>query len=133
MLGSVVHQCEGDVLRAETMLRRAAETASPADRPYVLDLLAPLLISRGLFTRAATAIASSVADPALETGRLALRAIVDAATGNAHLAGEHATAARERAARLDDDVLRLRVSQRLAMAAYYRSDAFEALEEGAGG
>ncbi|MBV8581081.1 MAG: response regulator transcription factor [Candidatus Eremiobacteraeota bacterium] len=133
MLGSVVHQCEGDVLRAETMLRRASETASPADRPYVLDLLAPLLISRGLFPRAATVIASSVADPALETGRLALRAIVDAATGNVRLAGEHAAAARERAARLDDDVLRLRVSQRLAMAAYYRSDAFEALEEVAEG
>jgi DNA-binding CsgD family transcriptional regulator len=133
LLAATIRQCEGDVLRAESTLRRAAETASEAERPYVVDLLAPMLISRGLFARAAALLGTMAAPPALEAGRLALRSVIDAAAGNLKLSEEHGSAAREALVRLDDDVLRLRVHQRLAMAAYYRGRSTEALDDVAQG
>ena len=133
LLSATAWQCEGDVLRAESTLRRAAETASRSDMPYVVDLLAPLLISRGIFSRAAALLGTMPIAPALEAGRLALRSVIDAAAGNVKLSDEHACAARDVLARLDDDALRLRVHQRLAMAAYYRGRSTEALDEVAQG
>ena len=132
MLASTVWQCEGDVLRAESALRRAAENASGDDRPYVIDLLAPLLISRHLYTRAASLLATT-ASPALELGRIALQAVIDAANGTARLSAERAAAVREALTHLDDDVLRLRIHQRLALAAYYQGNAAESLEQAAQG
>jgi ATP/maltotriose-dependent transcriptional regulator MalT len=129
ILSAVAWQCEGDVMRAESALRRAAEVATDADRPYVVDLLAPLLISRGLFTRAAAALATVPATAPFEAGRQALRAAIDAAAGNVELSAKHACEARDALARVDADALRLRVHQRLAMAAYYRGDGSEALDE----
>lgn len=129
LLAATAWQCEGDVLRAESTLRRAAERASPLDCEYVADVLAPLLVSRGLYTRASAMLAAVRTVPALEAGRLALRAIIDAATGATELSEHEAVLARERLAELDDDLLALRVSGRLAMAAYYRGDAAVGLDE----
>jgi DNA-binding CsgD family transcriptional regulator len=129
LLASTAWQCEGDVLRAESALRRAAESASEEDRPYVIDLLAPLLIARHLYSRAATLLAKPSRSTQFEVGRIALRSVISAATGAVSLSAREAAAARDAVLRLDDDVLRLRVNQRLAMAAYYRSDAATALEE----
>jgi DNA-binding CsgD family transcriptional regulator/AraC-like DNA-binding protein len=130
LLASTAWQCEGDVLRAESALRRALQRASEDDRPYAIDLLAPLLISRHLYTRAAALLGTTaLRSQVFETGRLALRSIVDAATGAVGLSEREAAAALEAVSRLGDDVLRLRVHQRLAMAAYYRSDAAAALQE----
>jgi DNA-binding CsgD family transcriptional regulator len=118
------------MLHAESALRRAADRASAADRPYVIDLLAPLLVSRGMFARAAAAIATT-APPTreLEVGRLALSSVVHAATGAARLSAREARAAREGLAARGDDALRVRVHERLALAAYYREGAAAALEE----
>jgi len=132
LLASTAWQCEGDVLRAESALRRAAEGASTEDRPYVVDLLAPLLISRGLFTRAAALLGTTVS-PKFELGRSALQAVIDAANGATQLSEERAATINEALPQLDDDVLRLRIHQRLALAAYYRGDAAEALEDAAEG
>jgi len=129
LLAATASQCEGDVLRAESSLRRAAETASGDDCEYVADMLAPLLISRGLFARASAMLGAARVVPALEIGRLALRSIVDAATGAIGVSEQEAATVHDELAGLDDDVLRLRVSQRLALAAYYRGDAAAALEE----
>lgn len=133
LLAATAWQCEGDVVRAESALRRALEAATADERGYVVDLLAPLLISRGLFARAAALLSAAAPSETLEIGRVALRAIVDAAAGNGGLAEAQAATAREALAPVDDDVLRLRVHQRLAMAAYYRGNATEALEEVAQG
>jgi len=133
LLSATAWQCEGDVLRAESTLRRAAENVTDAERPYVVEFLAPLLISRGLFTRAGALLGTAAIPPAFEVGRLALRAVVDAATGNIRLSEAHGLAAREAIAGMDDDALRMRVHQRLAMAAYYRGRATEALDEVAKG
>jgi DNA-binding CsgD family transcriptional regulator len=133
LLAATAWQCEGDVLRAESTLRRALET-SEADRPYVVDILAPLLISRGLFNRAAALIVAQRKPPLpLEIGWLALRSIIDAASGAVPRSEEAASVVREALSHIDDDILRLRVHQRLAMAAYYRGDAVAALEEVAHG
>lgn len=129
LLAATAWQCEGDVLRAESTLRRAAAHASPLDAEYVTDVLAPLLVSRGLYTRSSAMLAAPRTVPALEVGRLALRAIVDAATGATELSEHESVLARENLAELDDDVLELRVSGRLAMAAYYRGDAAAGLDE----
>ncbi|HYW53074.1 MAG TPA: LuxR C-terminal-related transcriptional regulator [Dongiaceae bacterium] len=132
LLAATAWQCEGDVLRAESTLRRAADRAADDELPYVVDLLAPLLISRGMFTRAAAVVAST-ASPALQIGRTALQAVIDAANGAVRPAEERAAAVREALPHLDDDVLRLRIHQRLALAAYYRGVPGEALEEAAQG
>ncbi|HZX68389.1 MAG TPA: LuxR C-terminal-related transcriptional regulator [Candidatus Elarobacter sp.] len=132
LLAATVWQCEGDVLRAESALRRAAEGASVDDRPYVVDFLAPLLISRGLFSRAGALIATMDA-PHLEIERSALQAVIDAASGALRLSSERAAAIRVALRDVDDDVRRLRIRQRLAFAAYYRADVAQALDEAAEG
>jgi DNA-binding CsgD family transcriptional regulator len=132
LLTSTVWQCEGDVLRAESALRRAAESASEDDRPYVIDLLAPLLISRHLYTRAASLL-QTTSSPRLALGRAALQAVLDGANGATALCEERAASISEELAHTDDDVLRLRVRQRLGLAAYFRGDAARALEETAEG
>jgi len=129
LLSATAAQCEGDDLRAESTLRHAAENASGTDRPYVVDVLAPMLISRGLFSRAGALLDATVFPLRLEIGRLALRAVVDAAMGNVRLAERRGSAARAAIVRVDDDALRIRVHQRLALAAYYRGRAAEALDE----
>jgi DNA-binding CsgD family transcriptional regulator len=132
LLAATAWQCEGDVLRAESTLRRAADRAAAEELPYVVELFAPLLISRGLFTRAAALLATT-ASPTFRTGRTALQAVVDAANGAVRLAEERAAAVHEALPQLDDDALLLRLRQRLALAAYYRGAAGEALEEAAEG
>jgi DNA-binding CsgD family transcriptional regulator len=132
LLAATAWQCEGDVLRAESTLRRAADKASADELPFVVDLLAPLLISRGLYTRAAALLATTTS-PVLQLGRLALQTVVDAANGAVRPAEERAAAIREALSHVGDDVLRLRVHQRLALAAYYRGVAGEALDEAAEG
>ncbi|HEX3466131.1 MAG TPA: LuxR C-terminal-related transcriptional regulator [Candidatus Elarobacter sp.] len=127
LLAATAWQCEGDALRAEAVLRRAAESAPERDRPYVIDVLVPLLISRGVCQRAASVLATD-RSPVLELGRTALQAVIDASNGAYELSASRAEAIREALPHLDDDVLRLRIHQRLALAAYYRSDADEALE-----
>ncbi|HEY6236489.1 MAG TPA: LuxR C-terminal-related transcriptional regulator [Candidatus Elarobacter sp.] len=132
LLSGTIWQCEGDVHRAESALRRAAENASADDRAYVVDVLAPLLISRGLFARAA-ALLGTVTSPNLELGRRALQSVIDAATGAVGRSEECARAIRAELPRIDDDIVRMRVHQRLALAAYWRRDIAEALDEAAAG
>src|ERR1035437_4115091 len=132
LLAATVWQCEGDVLRAESTLRRAADTVSEGERPYVVDMLAPMLISRGVFARAAMLL-GTVRSPTLELGRAALQAVIDAANGAVASSEDRATAIRDALTHLDDDVLRLRVHQRLALAAYWRRDTADALDNVAEG
>jgi ATP/maltotriose-dependent transcriptional regulator MalT len=132
LLAATVWQCEGDVLRAESTLRRAADTVSEGERPYVVDMLAPMLISRGVFTRAAMLL-GTVRSPTLELGRAALQAVIDAANGAVASSEDRATAIRDALTHLDDDVLRLRIHQRLALAAYWRRDTADALDNVAEG
>jgi DNA-binding CsgD family transcriptional regulator/tetratricopeptide (TPR) repeat protein len=132
LLAATAWQCEGDALRAEAVLRRAFDASSDDDRAYVVDMLVPLLVSRGVTQRAA-ALVSSVRSPVLELGRAAFQAVIDAWNGAYELSRSRAAAIRDVLPELDDDVLRVRVRQRLAHAAYYRGDAEEALEDVAEG
>src|ERR1700760_3051870 len=56
LLAATAWQCEGDALRAEAVLRRAFDAASDDDRAYVVDMLVPLLVSRGVTQRAAALV-----------------------------------------------------------------------------
>src|ERR1700694_1066046 len=132
MLAATAWQCEGDALRAESTLRRAAEHARGDERAYVVDLLVPLLISRGVFTRAAGFLGGATS-PRLGLGRVALQAVIDAANGAARRSEELAAEVRDALPRLDDDVVRMRVHQRLALAAYWRGDMTAALDDVAEG
>lgn len=132
MLAATAWVCEGDVLRGESTLRRAVEIGSDDDRPYVIDLLAPLLISRGVFMRAA-ALLGATNKPTFDIGRLAFQSVIDAATGAAEISAQRARDVRESLVHLGDEALRLRIRSRLALAAYYRGDAAEALDEVAEG
>lgn len=131
MLAAAVRQCEGDVPRAEAALERAAQRAGGRELALVLDLLVPLLISRELFEAAAAALARVQAgdDPSL----LALWVVLDAHRERGVASGARVRQVRELLEQTDDDVVRLRVHQRLALAAYYRGDAGSALEDVAEG
>ena len=133
LLAATILHCDGDVLRAESTLRRAMDIVSETERPYVADTFAALLVARGVYTRAADVLGAAAIPPTFEAGRLALRSVIDAATGSVKLSVERAGAARDALARLDDDVFRVRVHQRLAMAAYFRGQAHEALDDVAQG
>jgi len=126
MLAATAWQCEGDVLRAESTLRRAAEHAAGDERAYVVDLLVPLLISRGVFTRAAGFLGVATS-PRLGLGRVALQAVIDAANGATRRSEELAAEVRAALPQLDDDILRMRVRQRLAFAGHYRGAMATAL------
>jgi DNA-binding CsgD family transcriptional regulator len=132
LLAATVFQLEGDAPRAELALRRAFAAAGEEERPYVVDVLAPLLISRGLFTRAA-AMLGSTSSPQLEIARVALHAVTAAASGNRETAKTHIAAARRQLRHTGDEVVRMRVRQRLALAAYYLGDTAGALGEVAAG
>ncbi|HEX3550999.1 MAG TPA: hypothetical protein VHT53_11515, partial [Candidatus Elarobacter sp.] len=122
--------CAGDVRRAEAALRDALSAASAAERPYAADTLAALLVACGRFSRAAALLADPWPHAELEAGRVALLAVVHAATGATSLAARDAHDARAAigGARADD-ALRVRLAQRLAHAAYFRDDAGDALAE----
>jgi DNA-binding CsgD family transcriptional regulator len=131
MLAATVRQCEGDVPRAEAALERAAQRASGAELACVLDLLVPLLISRELFARAQAALAT--APPGNDPSLLALQVVLDAHRERGVASTARVRQVRELLEETDDDVVRLRVHQRLALAAYYRGDAGTALEDVAEG
>lgn len=131
MLVATVRQCQGDVPRAEAILERAAQRATSAERTYVLDLLVPLLISRELFDAAANALATAPAGNDLRM--LALRVVLDAHRERGVAPAARVRLVRELLEQSDDDVIRLRIHQRLALAAYYRGDAGSALEDVAEG
>ena len=130
LLTAVVAAYAGDRLRSETTLRQAIETANDTDRGYLVDLLVPLLVARGLVTRAATVLDTIAFEQHHAIGRLALRAVIDAASGacaSSTAASEAVRAALAHGAH--DEVTRLRVHEHLALAASYRGDASAALDE----
>ncbi len=131
LLAATLRQCEGDVARAEAALERALARAPVGERGYVLELLVPLLISRELFDAAGAALGTVPAgdDPSL----LALWAVLEARHQLGAASPERVREVRERLAERDDELVRLRVHQRLALAAYYRGDAGSALEDVAEG
>ncbi|HZO93470.1 MAG TPA: helix-turn-helix transcriptional regulator [Candidatus Baltobacteraceae bacterium] len=124
LLDATARECEGDIVGAEATLRGAAERAAPDVHGYVVDLLAPLLVARSLYGRAA-ALAANRAPPELESGRLALLAHIAAATGDDAGAQRRAAEACAMSAGAGP-VQRMRVGERLARAALCRRAFAEA-------
>jgi hypothetical protein len=127
MLAADAAWCRGEPCAAECALRAAHASAAARDRPYVVDALAWLLAVCGRYARAAALLDAPSADRTLEAGRLALRALVHAAHGDAARSLREAAAARDELRSVPDETARVRVAVRLAHAAYVRRDAADAL------
>jgi DNA-binding CsgD family transcriptional regulator len=130
LLDAAVAACDGHGLRSEATLRRAIETAGDSDRFYLVDLLVPSLVARGLVTRASTLLDAFAFGQRDAVGQLALRAVVDAGAGA--MASSTAASEAVRAAfahGTHDEVTRLRGHEHLALAAFYRGEAAAALDQ----
>jgi DNA-binding CsgD family transcriptional regulator/tetratricopeptide (TPR) repeat protein len=127
LLEGILAQYQGEAARTIELLRRAFRRAEDADKPYIADLLAPLLAARH-----ATAAYEEIVGALTEETRArpsmcaleAMRAALEADQAASQSAG---CLARER---LDEcqPLERARTLQRLAHAAYYRGDFVEALD-----
>ncbi len=136
MLDAAARQSDGDVIGAEARLRRAVDRASPAERAYPVDLLAPLLLAQHLYARAGTLVAGTLpADPTmrrLEAARAAVLTLVDSAVGDPQLARARAAQARTMlsdAGGAGDRLEAMRVLERLGRAAICRGQLAEAADE----
>lgn len=126
-LEAVVAQYDGDVDAAVRMLRRLLVTCSDDDRPLIADTLAPILVMRH-DNAAVLSLAGVLEAQGWEASAHAFRALAAADTGQRAEARRQATAAETALADECDDVVRFRVLQRLARAAYYLDEHERAID-----
>ncbi|HEY0382341.1 MAG TPA: LuxR C-terminal-related transcriptional regulator [Candidatus Elarobacter sp.] len=118
LLGAVVAQYDGDVDGAVSALRHLMRSVAGADLAAVADTLAPMLVMRH-DNDGVVALAGIIEGAGWIAPAYALRALAAADSGNRSGAREHASVAEVAVAEERDDVIRFRVLQRLARAAYY--------------
>ena len=117
-LQAVVAQFDGDVDGAVRMLRRQLQTCSEADRPMIADTLAPICVMRHE-NDAVRSLADSLDADGWKASAHVFRALAAADDGQRAEARRQAAAAEAALTEERDDILRCRVLQRLARAAYY--------------
>jgi DNA-binding CsgD family transcriptional regulator len=126
LVDAVLAQFDGDVARGDRILRNAWQSASSDECGFVADLWLPIVISLQRFEEVETILG----DPRVDRDAMtfaALRSVVAAIAGDA--AASLALASSLEAG-LDDEadpLLRMRVHQRLALAAFYRKEPETAL------
>ncbi|MGB8204927.1 MAG: hypothetical protein WCE83_09630, partial [Candidatus Baltobacteraceae bacterium] len=127
LLEAIAAQYQGEVARTIGLLKRAFVRAEDADKPYVADLLAPLLILRSAFSAYEEIVAALTPEERAKAPPRALEAMRAALQGDFAESRRAASLSRER---LDEcePLARARTLQRLARAAYYCGDFAEALE-----
>jgi len=119
LLAATVDVMSGQVPRALHLLEVALTTAKPHERPYLVDLLAPLYV---MINRVADLDGLVDAVPLghpLTTTIAALRAVRDGLNGHRVLVHAAIDELAKYASCSDDDLLAGKVAQRLALAAYY--------------
>ncbi|MBV8644784.1 MAG: response regulator transcription factor [Candidatus Eremiobacteraeota bacterium] len=121
LLRAMLAQADGDVASAIRILKSAFVRAAKDDRPYVADLLVPLLVARGELEHIEEYETSSLV-PVLAPGAEALCAVVAACRGEPERSREHALLADAASDAVDDVTMRARVQGRLALAAFYRGE-----------
>lgn len=118
---------DGDVPGGTALLRRAVGDADDVIRPFLIDLLVPLLVSAGDFDGAEELLDECInVAPTLEASFLSARAVLSASRGNDNQSRHEAEMALGLGRALDNETLRARVLQRIALAAFYRADWYEA-------
>jgi len=118
LLGAVVAQYDGDVEGAVSTLRHQARRLTGVELAAVADTLAPLLVMRH-DNDGVVALAAVLEDAGWIAPAHAFRALAAADSGNRAAARKHAAAADVAVAEERDEIIRFRVLQRLARAAYY--------------
>ena len=119
----------GDAPGGIALLQRAIGQSDQCTRPYMIDLLVPLLITSSDIDEAEAALAQAgQPSGALRPPLMALRSVLLARRGHddasRRLAAEAVAIAREN----DHPLITARVLQRSALAAFYREDFAEAQE-----
>jgi DNA-binding CsgD family transcriptional regulator len=114
-------QADGDVAFAVRVLEAAFARAPEDERPFVADLVVPLLISTGSLDRVEKYACESLV-PMLAAGAEALWAVVAACRGEAEQSRAHALFAEAASDAVDDLTMRARIQGRLALAAFYRAE-----------
>ena len=119
----------GDAPGGIGLLQRAVKQSDDATRPYMIDLLVPLMLTGPDVDDGAEVLEGvSEAPPALAPALVALRSLIAARRGHdaesRRLAGEALALAREN----DHPMIMARVLQRTSVAAFYREDLAEAQE-----
>ncbi len=127
MLRATIAVNSGDVSGAIALLRRSINRAGPSVRPYLVDLLVPLLLTRAEYDEATVVLEPfESVPPVLVSPLLALRAVLSASRGNSKVSRRLAAEAISRADEGEDEAVRARVLQRASMAAYWLEDFSEA-------
>jgi DNA-binding CsgD family transcriptional regulator len=127
LLAAVLAQYEGDIDGAVRVLRHQLRRAPERDRPPLADVLAPILVMRGARDAVGELIAVLMRG-GWNASAHAFRAILAAQAGDVHAARGSAS---ETWATLPDDadeIVRFRVLQRLARAAFYLNDFHRAAD-----
>lgn len=124
LLLAAISQSEGDVGGAIRILERALAKSGDGDRDYVVEVLGPLYVSTDKLVKLMELLRTRAYLPALALSRETLLCVLGARQDRAGVPAE----LQRRVADEEDDLLRARWQQRLAMAAYYCDD-FEAASE----
>lgn len=127
---AVIAHCDGDVARADRLLRHAWRASADAERAPVAELWLPILISLKRFDEAEEVLADEHLDRN-DVRFVALRSVIAAARGDAAASRDFAADAEARAADEADPAARARVHQRLGLAAFFRMEPEEALAHSA--
>lgn len=119
----------GDVAGGVALLKRATSHAEPDARPYIIDLLTPLMLISNEVDEALALMDSAVDVPAeLIPAFQAQRSVIAARQGQDALSAELAQDALELGRALDNPLIVGRLIQRSGLAAFYREDFDEAQE-----
>jgi DNA-binding CsgD family transcriptional regulator len=127
LLKAVLAQYDGDVDGAVRILRHQLKVAPDAERVYFAEMLAPILIMRH-DAALLVPLAELLEGAGWRSSALAFQALAAIERGDRDATARHAEAAAAALVDEADDVVRARVLQRLARAAFYLHDYDRALD-----
>jgi len=130
-LRSVKALLQGNPDAGVALLQRAIDHDTSASRSYLVEILTPILISRGEWEQAAELLETAVgAPPEISPALDGLRAVISARLGRDDESREISARALAAASEIEDPLLLARVTQRMSLAAFYRQEFGEAHERG---
>jgi DNA-binding NarL/FixJ family response regulator len=119
----------GDLPGGLALLKRAASHCADRERPYIIDLVVPLLVNTNEIAEAERLLDAAEPVPdELHPAFLSSRAVIAARQGNDAASAAHAREALKAGRAVDNPLIVGRVLQRTALAAFYREDFEEAQE-----
>ena len=118
LLRGVAAQYNGDVDRAISLLQRQIAKVPLREKAFVADVLAPIFVMRHDATRV-RALSAILKEAGWSSSAHAFLSLMEAEADNRASASEHMNTAMKLLDQENDDVIRFRVLQRLALSAFY--------------